>query len=245
MNIDKGNGIYAYIDVVNRDAYCTATDSMVSKSFILELNTIYDLTNNVEPLKNVYDNLFSDIKNVNENELLDDIKLPSYQKLNIHYITIDQLIKRYPTSTIKTALEMYVIANGPTVIWEVCKSLKNNQRLIYGKATSDDYKTTSMLFIHSKETNKVLPIIKISPRPSLEAIKKQLLNDQPTLLQSHIYDETVFQLDVKTNQNIGVEIFFSNLVLINLSKYHLAEVVNSCWDDQFMSFVKSNKIEIM
>jgi hypothetical protein len=34
-------------------------------------------------------------------------------------------------------------------------------------------------------------------------------------------------------------------MLINLSKYHLAEVVNSCWDDQFMSFIKSNKIEIM
>jgi hypothetical protein len=82
--------------------------------------------------------------------------------------------------------------------------------------------------MHSKETNKVLPIIKISPRPSIETIKKHLLNDQPLLLQSSVYEKTLFRLDSQGNQYIGAEIFFSNLMLINLSKYHLAEVVNSC-----------------
>jgi asparagine synthetase A len=89
---------------------------MVTKSFILESNTIYDLTNNLQPLKGIYDNLFSDIKIINESEVSNKIKLPPYQRFNIHYISIDQLAKRYPTLQIKTALEMYVISNGPTVV---------------------------------------------------------------------------------------------------------------------------------
>jgi hypothetical protein len=57
----------------------------------------------------------------------------------------------------------------------IFRAFEEKERFDEGLPASDDYDLCSILFVYDEMINRVLPIIKISPKPNFEKIKKQLV----------------------------------------------------------------------
>jgi asparagine synthetase A len=167
------------------------------------------------------------IKSVNNLPEFSDIQNLEYDINQIGIITVTELVKMYPNLSLDDAITQHVVNNGAYIVVGVFKTFENKKRLLGGLPASDDYDLCSVLFVYHELINKVLPIIKISPRPSIEKIKNQLVTDLPLVLNTHLYNQTIFKSIDKYEPSVGIRIYFSNLMLINLKKYHLAEVIHS------------------
>jgi hypothetical protein len=181
----------------------------------------------IDDIKNHCLDFVDIIKSINILSEFSEVQNHEYDINRIGVITIIDLIKMYPNLSLDEAITQHVVNNGTHIIVGVFKSFENKKRFFGGLPASDDYDSCSVLFVYHEIINKVLPIIKISPRPSMEKIKNQLITDLPLALSTHLYNDTIFKAIDKYEPSVGIRIYFSNLMLINLKKYHLAEVVHS------------------
>jgi asparagine synthetase A len=218
--------IYTYAPLINRDANEGVGHSIVTQNFHIE-SKLLDAENVEDQILPTITNIVGMIDSVNKDLSFIDIDKVLYSHQSINYVPVESIAKLYPSLSLPEGVNQYVASNGPTAIRGAYKTLLNGKQLSKGLPTCDDYDLATILFVFNKTTNSVIPIVKVSPRPDIETIKKQLILDLPNVLQEQIYNETLFNNDKPLIQSIGIQIYFSNLMLINLRKLHLAEVVHS------------------
>jgi asparagine synthetase A len=204
---------------------CDMTNSLVTHDFYIEMATVKDVK--TDDIKKHCLDIVELIKSVNNSPEFGRIQNLEYDINQIGVITFNELIKLYPNLSIEEAITYHVVNNGAYIVIGLYRPFGNKKRFFGGLPASDDYDLCSVLFVYHEIINKVLPIVKISPRPNAEKIKKQLITDLPQVFNTRVYDQTIFKHVAKYEPTVGIRIFFSNLMLINLKKYHIAEVVHS------------------
>jgi aspartate--ammonia ligase len=236
--------LYTSMINIKRDVKEEDGEIMVNHSYYIEyhLANDADYNNQIAPLLK---NVLMIIKEVNSNEKFKDIRLQKYTDDRLNFISTDVLSKQYPTLTLNNALNRYVAANGPTFINKIYQRLPNGKHLLFGSPTIEDYDNTGILYIFNKSTGTIVPIIKIAVRPTQTLIKQQIILDTPGELEEQIYKDTVLNPNTKFPPSIGVEIYFSNLMLVNLNKMHLCEVIHSPCTIELLKYFKDNEIEVM
>jgi asparagine synthetase A len=223
---NSDSSIYAYAPLINRDANEELGHSIVTQNFYIELKFI-DQENVKQQILPTIKNVIGIIDQINKDISFVDIGKMLYSHQMMNYVSIDEIAKLYPLLSLRAGVNQYVATNGPTAVQGLYKTLSNGKQLAKGLPTCDDYELSTVLFVLNKTTNSVMPIVKVSPRPNVELIKKQLILDLPNALQEQIYNKTLFDESKGSSQTMGIQIFFSNLMLINLHKAHLSEVVHS------------------
>jgi asparagine synthetase A len=229
---------------IKRDANEGKGEVMITNNYFIEYRLIENnqLKDQVITLAK---NIILMINDINKATIFKDIKQPSFIKQKLNVIHIEELIKQFPTLPLRVALIEYINTHGITLVIGACKLLANGRRLEDGLPTADDYDTTAFLYTYDANTKSVLPIIKIATRPTTETIKQQLIMDTPSDLDENIYKDTIMNESIKFPYTIGIQIFFSNLMLVNLNKLHLCEVVASPHSSDLQKYFIDNHIEVM
>ncbi|MDR0674957.1 MAG: hypothetical protein LBF36_01680 [Mycoplasmataceae bacterium] len=236
--------IFTSMTNIKRDVIEKNGEVMVSFNYYIEYHLMTEInhdTQNISLLKNI----LMMIDAINQNEKFKDVKFSKYIIEKINFISIFELKKKYPTLALKESLNRYVSTNGLTFINGVYERLPNDEHLLVGSPTSDDYHRSGILYVFNKITNSIIPIIKITTRPNQDLIQKQIILDIPNELEEQIYQNTVLNDQIHFLPSIGIQIYFSNLMLINLSKMHLCEVIHSPFSPELLKYFRENEIEVM
>jgi asparagine synthetase A len=236
--------LYTSMICLQRDFKEENGEVMVAHNYFIEYYQM-EQTNIAEQIIPLLNNILSIISAINDDLGFKDVEYSRYDKQKLKILSIEELSNKYPTLSLKDALNHYVAANGLTFIRKVYKPLPNGKRLLSGQPTTDNYEESGILYVYNDTTNSVIPIVKIAIRPNQELIKKQIIMDIPVVLQEQIYSNTILNEQLKFPLSLGVQIFFSNLMFINLKKFHLCEVVHSPCSPKLMKYFKDNEIEIM
>jgi asparagine synthetase A len=216
--------IYTYAPIINRDG-ATINESIVNYNIYIEMYASHAIVLD-DLINQIANNFMAGVKKVNLELNINKDKLPEYTNQSINFITIDKLIKTYPSVSLKEAIDRYTISNGATAVIGACREIEGKS-LFVGLPTADDYDHTTVLYVLNETNNTATPIVKISSRPKIEVINKQILEYIPEVMDANIYQETILKERNDEQNTIGVTVYFSNIMLINLKKYHISEVVHA------------------
>jgi asparagine synthetase A len=236
--------LFTSMPSIRRDVQEKSGEVMVNFNYYIE----YRLINEVNPTEQILPllkNVLMMINGINRHEKFKAFRSPNYITDKVNFITISELHKKYPTLALNDALNRYVVANGLTFVSGVYQPLVNGKRLLIGSPTTDDYSNSGILYDFNEITSTVISLIKVSIRPSHELIKKQIIIDLPNELEKQIYQKTALNQKINFVPSIGIQIYFSHLMLINLKKMHLCEVVHSPCSIALSKYFADNEIEVM
>jgi asparagine synthetase A len=234
--------IFTYLPIVIRDIVPGNNQSMVQQCYFIESKVI-KVASDLQTQKSSMITMINMLNVINQSEEFHAYKSQKYLNTKINFITLKQLIKLYPTLSTKKALEHYVVHNGITVVHQVYTNY-DLQSYPSASPSSDDYANTNVLYVFNKFINSVVPIIKISLRPNKEIIKNQLEKYLPATIIDGVYNETLLSNEYVNDSSLGIQIYFSNLMMLNLRKYHLAEIVHAPWSQDFVNYCSIHKIAI-
>jgi asparagine synthetase A len=229
---------------VKRDAQEKNGEVIANFNYYIQYRIVND-AHYEQQINMLMKNMLMMINQINQNDKFKDIEVPKYITDKINLISVQDLAKQFPTLTLEEALKYYVNLNGLTFIKGVYQQLPNGKRLLIGSPTMDDYANSTILYVFNKVTNNIVPIIKISSKPDKEKIKQQIILDTPNALKEQIYEKTVLNKKINFPSSINIKIYFSNLMLLNLSKMHLCEVIHSPCSEDLLKYFKENEIEVM
>jgi hypothetical protein len=173
LNVEKSTAVCTYSPTINRDSKCDNVDSIISNDVYLETDLIGEIT--PEVIKSHCLKIMEIIRTVNQGQFSSKPLSVQYDKQDIDIMTMTKLIKTYPTLPIYQAIEQHIINHGPCIIMGIFRAFEEKERFNEGLPASDDYDLCSILFVYDEMINRVLPIMKISPKPNFEKIKKQLV----------------------------------------------------------------------
>jgi len=230
----------------NRDAKLTNLSSMLSWMIHVEL---------AMPEENMNDNYFVKFcqilfdriaKIVKTNELaklyeVDEAKFKPVDGFNV--AEANKIERNYPTLSLADGFNLYCAKNKFVIVKGVFKPLKTNQSIQPTIPTSYDQDCCCGLYVYDYVNDEPINLINIFKRPDGEKAFTQLNKSNPIELENHVYNDELFDKNRKVN--LGITINFSNLLFYLLDKVHLAEVVSSVWSDEFIKFIKEEKIEIL
>ncbi|GHU47957.1 hypothetical protein FACS1894218_3580 [Bacilli bacterium] len=220
----KDMAIYTYLPIINRDG-SNINESMVNYNLYIEMYASYSLSTQ-DLIKQTMGNFFEALKNLAIEQTVSKKNTPNYVHENIVFITIEKLAKTFPKITLSEAIDRFTCNNGPTAVIGACKKI-NDKTLFIGLPTADEYDSTVVLYVFNENNNRSYPIIKASVRPKIEVINKQILSDIPELVDSNIFNNTIFDERKSGQETIGLTVYLSNVLRINLKKYHISEVVHA------------------
>ncbi|MDR2369417.1 MAG: hypothetical protein LBD63_02210, partial [Mycoplasmataceae bacterium] len=241
-NFDNADTLlYTAMTSIKRDAQEKDGEIMTSFNYYIEYRLVNESNRNQQVVA-LLKNILTIINAINHHQKFNDISTNEYIHSKINFISVYDLEKQYPTIPLNEALSRYVVSNGLTFIDKIYQHLPKGKRLSIGSPTADDYDQSGILYVFNKVTDTVIPIIKISVRPTQEVIKKQIIQDTPGELEEQIYRDTILNSEIKFLPSIGIQIYFSHLMLINLSKMHLCEVIYSPCSPELIKYFKENEI---
>lgn len=243
FNVKANNGLYTIYKKINRDSKLNNLDSMIQEIIHLEYRPIEEL-NNQKGINQLFFELIQSIVGLNEIEIIKGHKTNKFfqKDKSPKFITLKELVHIYPTIDVNKALKDYIRENGPTVLFSPMLETINGTLNVDCYAMTDDYNLTGILYVYNRTTDQVVPLVKISSRPSQEAAYDQTIGVFNDIFEKGIYNKKILKaFDLKS---IGIDIYFSNLMLVCLQKVHLAEVVSSVWKEDLIEYCKENDIEI-
>ncbi|MDR1991280.1 MAG: hypothetical protein LBP70_00920 [Mycoplasmataceae bacterium] len=235
--------LFTMMPCIQRDVLEDNGEVLINHNLFIEQPLIED-NDDKEQIASILKNALSMINAINSDILFKDIKPVSYDKQKINFITIEALHRQFPTLDLNKALNHLVANIGSTYVTGVYKILAGGIRLLNGFPTIDNYQKCGIFYVYNQYTNTAVPLIKISIRPSQELIREQIILDGINVLQKQMYQQTILNDNLKLVPSVGIEIFFSNLMLVNLHKYHLCEVVHTACSPELLKYFIDNKVEI-
>jgi len=229
-----------------RDAKLNNVSSMLEWVIQVELAMPED-NMNIEYFTKFIQKIFADISElVKQDELakiykVDQAKFKPLKKFDI--VDAAKIERSYPTVSLHDACRIYCSTNKFVVVTNNFKPLRTNHTIEETSSTAFDQDCTCGLYVYDYINDKYINLINMVKRPSGEKAFTQLNKSNPIELENQVYSDEIFDKNRKTN--LGITINFSKLLFYLLDKIHLAEVVASVWPEDFLKFVKSEKIDIL
>ncbi|MDR0985422.1 MAG: hypothetical protein LBL60_00550 [Mycoplasmataceae bacterium] len=225
--------IFTFTPLFNRDASLTSTDPINQDAFFIEMKTN---KNQQIVLSNVFNDVINMLTQINK-----DINIQTNIFNKIKTISLSEIKDAHNLLKQPKILNKYVTKYGPTIFATDLNNIIHNQ--FY--PICDDINNTAILYMPLVDKETVLPILKLTIRPTAEQITNQLNKMDVNLLNEKIYDESIFKKDNSLCNSVGIQIYFSNLMMVLLKKYHLSEVIHSIWTKEFYDYINKYKIKIM
>jgi asparagine synthetase A len=207
--------IFTFTPLFNRDASLTSTDPINQDAFFIEMKTN---KNQQIVLSNVFNDVINMLTQINK-----DINIQTNIFNKIKTISLSEIKDAHNLLKQPKILNKYVTKYGPTIFATDLNNIIHNQ--FY--PICDDINNTAILYMPLVDKETVLPILKLTIRPTAEQITNQLNKMDVNLLNEKIYDESIFKKDNSLCNSVGIQIYFSNLMMVLLKKYHLSEVIHS------------------
>lgn len=239
----KTENLLTFAPFIHRDAKQTNLDSIIRWNFDMELSMPVNL--NVNYFTTLAKELFfgmSELTNSQELRRIYKVNNKKTQGMNFQVVDAQKIESSYPTLPLNDAFNHYCSEHKFVIVQNNIKQLKSGKCLESSIPTAQDKNLSCGLYVYDDTNNKPILLINICKRPDGYLSKKQLNDTNPLELANDLYDHGVF--DKTRPTNISVIINFTNLLFYFLDKIHLAEVVKSVWPDEFIDFVKTEKIEI-
>lgn len=226
-----------------RDSLLTNLDSFCSQVVHVEYNTLLE-EHNVEKFKNWFIIFWKEILSINNSDEVKNIFLAKERiKNEIKFVNVKTIVDLYPLLPVQKAFQLYCAKYKLVVLTDPNLKMSSGQYFSEGLATCDNFNCTSILYIYSSIHSEPIPIIKIASRPIGQLAKDQLLQISPSIYDEGLMNKRLFDKDLI--QTLGFTFYFSNLMLINMQKIHLAEVISSIWTKSFEDFIKLENIKVM
>lgn len=239
----KNENFITYAPFIKRDATQTNLDSIINWQIDVELSMPLNL--NMNYFTTLARETFYSIANIANNSELKKIHRPDYKKINpkdFDIVSAQKIENSYPTLPLHEAFAHYCSQHKFVIVVGNLRKLKSGKNFEQSIPTAQDNDLSCGLYVYDKVNNKPINLINVCKRPDGITSKKQLSDTNPIELANELYDKNLFIKDRPTN--ISLVINYTNLLFYFLDKIHLAEVVKSVWPDEFIKFVKTEKIEI-
>lgn len=235
--------VIGFYDIINRDAKLNNLDSLTTQTIMLDY---YDLleNHNIDYLNRLIKEIYKLVIETTKEESLTKIYSASNLATSIiKTISTQEIEDHYPTIQLQQGFTHYVNENNLVILNKPFITLKSGRIYKKGLAVSQSFNNSCILYAYNQFNDKEIELITIASRPNGQLAKDQLLKQNPFEYDNKIYDQALF--DEKRAQSISININFSNLMLFLLKKVHLAEVSKSIWEQDFLDFVKDEKIKIL
>ncbi|MBQ0045485.1 MAG: hypothetical protein KBS35_01185 [Mycoplasma sp.] len=239
----KTENLITFAPFIKRDAKQTNLDSIINWNINIELSMPINL--NINYFTVLSKELFyalGDLTSLPELKKIYKVNDKRIRGMNFHVVDAQKIESSYPTLPLKDAFNHYCSEHRFVIIQNNIKQLKSGKSLEQCIPTAQDKNLSCGLYVYDDTNNKPINLISVYKRPEGLLSKKQLNDSNPLELANELYDQGMF--DKTRPTNIAVVINFTNLLFYFLEKIHLAEVVKSVWPDEFIDFVKTEKIEI-
>lgn len=241
----RHKNIYSYNPIIKRDAKLTNTSSMITWNMNLELAMPEDSLN-IAFFNKFGKELFQVIKGFVQIPRIKSIFEVSRKKINVkewRVVEAQKIEDSYRSLTLEQGVNHFCSNNLFVIINNNFKRLRSNNSVEDYVSTSQDLNCSCGFYVYDFINDKAINIINIFKRPSGETSHEQLKTTNPIELDEQVYNPKIFDANRPTNMSVNIN--FTNLIFYLLDKIHLAEVVSSIWPDDFMDFVKTEKIEIL
>lgn len=220
LNISSDKSLIAKTKLINRDSKLTNTDSLIKD--VLYLYTTQQTTHNEfkDSAKSLIESIVNSFKIIFNEELLKKYNITDKDIENINVANIKDIIpKRLRQEEYSQYIDMYLSSKGPTLILGTDDATLNEFSECNNKDLTKNNETAS-LYIYIPKIKSRIRLLKF------------------------------YSLNISIREDIGEHRFLvafdlSNFYMYLLDKLHIAEVVASVWDDEFIQFTKTNNIKIL
>ncbi len=241
----KRKNICTFAPLIKRDVKLSNTSSMINWIIDLELAMPEDYLNNkyfIDFAKQLFGKIVSFV-NKSELKKIYEVSNKKIKVSDWKVVEAQKLENSYLTLTLKQGLNHICSSNRFVIIENNFKKLKSNQSIEQYSVTAQDWENSCGIYVYDYINEAPINLINICKRPSGDKSYNQLRNTNPLELDNEIYDQIIFDKDRPTNMSVTIN--FTNLIYYLLDKVHLAEVVSSVWPEDFLEFVKTEKIDIL
>lgn len=239
--IDNDEGIYILQNHIKRDADMSGLDSLISQRISIEYKTSEENLS-ISNLKNLFTMINDIIQKISHKNLIRNLE--NNEIINkLEFITSQELEDKYKFFKLHQGLEKLVKQKKAIVILQPYKKLISGNFFDSGLPLSENYECSGELYYYDKINKKPILILKITIRPSGKIVYDQIISSIPYAFEEGLYNrEKVMKLE---SLSFGINIEFSNLMLICCQKSHLSEVTSSIWNEEIIKYLKSRKIDIL
>ena len=158
-------------------------------------------------------------------------------------ITNIQLKTLYPLLSFGERIQAFGKDKGNFILYDFINSMLDTKE--GGKYSQDtyDFDTYCELYVSNKTIQQTICIAGAGVQVDREKLKQQT-----EMLREDWKGSTEYELLIKSSElpdTISLSCDFSRIAMTILEKQHIAEVISSVWNSEFIEYVNQNRIKIM
>lgn len=161
----------------------------------------------------------------------------------IHFITSEELLQRYPTLNAKQRENAICKDLGAVFIEEIGARLSNGEKHDSRAADYDDWALNGDILIWYEPLQRAVELSSMGIRVDADSMRKQLRIAQNEDWEKRLYHSLVLKNELPLT--IGGGIGQSRLCMVLLHKVHIGEIQVSIWPEKMIEDCKNENIPIL
>ncbi|AGM25618.1 asparagine synthetase AsnA [Spiroplasma syrphidicola EA-1] len=180
---------------------------------------------------------------------VEDNLLKTYPQLNrkfsekTNWVNYNELVKSMRLLTYQERIDKYTRENGPVILYGLQDVIKNGSLDLNESFDVVDWELYTKIFVYDFILEKAICVGYCAASVGKEALKRQLAVTKEIIKIRTNYDAKLAKDELPPTITCGI--YKTQLDLLLLEKQHIAEVVPSIWEDDFLEYVNKNGIEIL
>jgi aspartate--ammonia ligase len=161
----------------------------------------------------------------------------------ITFITSTQLKVLYPLYSFSERLNNFGKNNGSFILHDFIGSTLDSKNESKYSQDVYDFKSYCELYVYNKNLEQSICI-----GWGAYQVNRDQLKDQTEILHEEWKGKTEYENAIKSNKlllTISISFDFARIAMTILEKQHIAEVISSIWEQDFLEYVDKNKIKIL
>lgn len=237
-----GEGIYTNMNAIRRDEKLDNTHSCYVDQWDWE-KVIDKKDRTIQTLEDTVRTIFKVIKHMQHEVWYKYPEAVNRLPKDIHFITSEELLNRYPDNTPKERENLITKEYGCVFIEKIGGELSNGEPHDGRAPDYDDWELNGDILFWFDQLDSALEISSMGIRVDENALDRQLAaagcNDRRKLP----YHKMLFQGELP--YTIGGGIGQSRLCMLLLNRAHVGEVQSSIWPDEMKEICEKNKIYLL
>ena len=237
-----GEGIYTDMNAIRRDDSADNTHSLFVDQWDWE-KVISAEDRTEEYLKNV---VLTIVRALCKTQKLLNARYPFLKSKineNVHFITAEELLQKYPDKTAKEREDLITREYGTVFIMKIGASLSNGAPHDGRAPDYDDWSLNGDIMIWNEVLGHALEISSMGIRVDSAAMDSQLKERNANERRVYPYHRMV--LDGTLPLTIGGGIGQSRICMLLLEKAHVGEVQASVWPEEMIEACRSHGIVLL
>ena len=242
LGLPPGRGIYTDMNALRPDEDLDNIHSIYVDQWDWE-RVIRKEDRNVEFLKKIVRRIYEAIK-VTENKIY--VEFPQIAPVlpeEIHFITAEELLQRYPGKTPKEREDLITKEFGAVFIMGIGGKLSDGSLHDGRAADYDDWTLNGDILLWNPVLGHAFEVSSMGIRVDEDALRRQLRERSQQNKESLLFHRML--LEGKLPYTIGGGIGQSRLCMFLLRKAHIGEIQASIWPQEMIASCRAHGIEIV